>query len=111
MPRLESRRIDEHILHADLGQNTADAVARCLWLFGRDAYPLTDERVEQRGLADVRPTDDRDRATAKGVAFLDAHPRSRSYAARAASCSAMRRLVPPPIVRRSSSRIKHSTSK
>ena len=56
----ESRRVDEHDLGVAEGQDAGDAVARGLGARAGDGEFLSDEPVEERGLADVRLADDGD---------------------------------------------------
>ena len=65
-PRLvEPRRVGEHDLVAVGGQDGAGVVARRLRLVRDDGHLPSDERVDQRRLADVRPADDGDEAAAE----------------------------------------------
>ena len=62
---LESRRIDEHELRMLVGVDSMDAMTSGLGLARGDADLLPDQVVKQRGLADVGPSDDGDKAAAK----------------------------------------------
>jgi hypothetical protein len=62
--RMDARRVHEYRLHAALGANAKQAVARGLWLGRGDGELLPDQAIEQRRLADVRPADDGDGAGA-----------------------------------------------
>ena len=52
-----ARRVEEDDLRVLLGQDTEDAAARRLRLVAHDGNLLPDERVDQRGFADIRPPD------------------------------------------------------
>ena len=62
--RVDARQVDEHDLHARLVQHAQDARARGLRLRAHDADLLPDQRVQQRGLAHVRPSGQRGKAAA-----------------------------------------------
>mmetsp|Transcript_15309 Transcript_15309/g.36443 ORF Transcript_15309/g.36443 Transcript_15309/m.36443 type:complete len:329 (+) Transcript_15309:459-1445(+) len=117
---LETRRVDEDELGLVHGAHAGDAVTGGLGLVGRDADLLAHQRIEQRGLADIGPTDDGDQAAALrdfgfgGGGRIHAWPRSavsRSSRRRAAACSAARRERPSPSDATSRAGTAHSTSK
>ena len=64
---LEAGRVDEHELRIGRGDDAGHAMARGLGLARGDADLLSDQPVEQRGLADVRAADDRHEAGAMRV--------------------------------------------
>ncbi len=109
--RVDARQVDEHDLHPGLVQHAVDARARRLRLRADDADLLPDQRVQQRGLADVRTARERGKAAANRRLctggrndrfvchdFSCARPRASSTRC-AASCSARRRLEPLPVAR------------
>ena len=51
------RRIEEDDLRILLRQDAEDAAARCLRLVTHNRDLLPDERVDQGGFADIRPSD------------------------------------------------------
>ena len=65
---LEARRIDENQLAAAGRQNPRDAVPGRLGAAGSDADLLSDDMVEQGGLADIRPAHDGDISGPHGLA-------------------------------------------
>ena len=73
---LETRRVDEDVLRVFQRMNAGDAMARGLRLARRDTDFLADQRVHQRGLADVRAADDRDHAAAKTSGSGSVHIRA-----------------------------------
>ena len=62
---LKPRRIDEHELRVRVGVDAMDAVARGLRLARGDADLLSDQVVEQRGLAHVGASNNGDESAAK----------------------------------------------
>ena len=93
-PRV-TRRVDEDGLIGAAVQHAEHALARRVRLVRDDADLLADQRVQQRGLADVRPADDRDEAAAaRSAGHPSRSPVSTDSIAAAASCSARRRLGP-----------------
>ncbi len=98
-------------------QHAVDPRARRLRLGADDADLLPEQRVQQRGLADVRPARERGEAAADrrlvagGSRIVDssvmmfscARPRASSTRC-AASCSARRRLEPSPVARSAEAR-------
>src|SRR5882724_2048022 len=114
MPGLESGRIDEDELGRLGGEDAAKAMSRGLRLARGDAEFLSQQRIHQRGLADVGAPDQGDRAATKRLRSRHGTPVRRricSKACIAASCSAFLRLLPLPVVRTESWGIRHSTSK
>ena len=59
---LKSRGIDKNVLGVVLRQYAIDAVARGLGFFRGDGHFRTDELIHQGGFADIRTTDDGDKA-------------------------------------------------
>src|SRR2546427_4885656 len=114
VPRLETRGVDENELGGRGGAHAAKAMPGGLRLARGDAELLSQQCVEQRGFSDVGASDQRDRAAAERLRdHRDAAAQLRicAKARNAASCSAVRRLLPLPVVRTESSGIRHSTSK
>ena len=104
---VQARCVDEGDLRVRQVEDPEDAVAGGLGTRCDDAQLLPDQRVEQRRFADVGPTDQRGEAAAKltrgrrrahGSAPAAAPAIAASMRA-AASCSALRRLAPPPSTR------------
>ena len=89
----EAGRIDEDDLRLASRQHAAHGRARRLGLTRDDRHLFADERVDQRRLAGVRRSDQRDEAAA-GCAHLALH---RSRKACAAACSAARFDFAAPI--------------
>src|SRR5512134_1280232 len=90
------RCIDEDGLIRAAIQHAEHALASRVWLVGNDAELLADERVQQRRLADVRPTDDRYKATPAVARVIAAHrsvPRAlpRQRPAQLCACSVLDR--------------------
>ena len=54
---VDARRIEEDDLRVLLGQDAEDTATRRLRLVAHDGDLLSNERVDQRGLADIRPPD------------------------------------------------------
>ena len=52
--------IQKYQLRVSPIKNATDAVAGCLRFIGHDGDLFTNDRIGKRGLADVRPTADRD---------------------------------------------------
>src|SRR6266545_2602155 len=114
VPRLETRGVDENKLGAPGSAHAAKAVPGGLRLARGDAELLSEQGIEQRGFSDVGAPDQRDRSAAEWLRdHRDAATQLRicAKARNAASCSAVRRLLPLPVVRTESSGIRHSTSK
>src|SRR5712692_8707770 len=114
VPRLETRGVDENELGGRGGAHAAKAMPGGLRLARGDAELVPQQRVEQRGFSDVGAPDQGDRAAAERLRdHRDAATQLRicAKARNAASCSAVRRLLPLPVVRTESSGIRHSTSK
>ncbi len=63
--REDARRIDENNLRVILDHDAADQRARGLHLLRDDSDLRSDQRIDQRRLADVRRTDQRDEAAAR----------------------------------------------
>ena len=61
---VQARRVDEDHLRVGPRQDAEDAMARRLRLRADDADLATEQRIQQRRLADVRPADDRGEAAA-----------------------------------------------
>ena len=114
MQGLETRGVDEHELRRPRGEHPAKRLPRGLRLVGGDAEFLSEQGIQQRGLADVGTPDQSDRSTTirlHGHHGTAVRRRICSKARMAASCSAFRRLLPIPVVRTESWGTRHSTSK
>src|SRR5258706_7480571 len=113
MPSLESGRIDEDELGRMGGEDAAKAMSRGLRIARGDAEFLSQQRIHQRGLADIGAPDQGDRAATKRLRSRHGTPVRRricSKACMAASCSAFLLVLPVPVARTESWGIRHSTS-
>ncbi len=91
---LKTRRINKDKLGIGLGQNAGDPVPRGLRLAGNDADFFPNQLVEQCRLSDIGTTNN------SNIAGADFGHGFRAFmAASAAFCSAIRRLLPEPMVR------------
>src|SRR5438445_4754482 len=114
---MQARRIEQQDLPGLACDDAEYAVPRGLRLRPDDGEARTDQRVDQRGLADVRAAHDRDGAAAEFCSWCDGfahafddslcHCASTSVAA---ACSAMRRLLARPCPRMLPPGRLHSTS-
>ena len=59
---VDARSVDEHILRVRRGQYAHDVVSGRIGLGRHDGDLLVKQGVEQRALAGVRPSDDRDKS-------------------------------------------------
>src|ERR1043166_5246657 len=95
------RRVDQDDLGIVFDDDTADQRAGGLHLARDDGHLGTDQRVDQRRLADIGRADQRDETAARGsgrrASGILAHlTPSRAIIAEAASFSAARLLLPTP---------------
>ncbi len=97
LAQVQAGRVDEGELHARAVQHAQHAMPRGLRARRHDGQLFADERVQQRGFADVGTADDRREPGAKCGALETCTPIAFN-AACAATCSARRRLGPSPSV-------------
>ena len=55
---MQPRRVDKNILHGVVGPDPQNLIPRRLGLAGRDTQFLAQQMIQQRRLANVRPTHD-----------------------------------------------------